>query len=108
MVIKSDFQDLLKEDCEQYKALAKRYIDLKTEDADEAYALMKDAWAAAQRWSEIQACARKIKNMADRDINLTDLKDFAYQRYRQLQLMHESSRMIWKQANDYLIWTRKQ
>ena len=107
MVIKSDFQDLLKEDCEQYKALAKRYLDLKTEDADEAYQLMKDSWSAAQRWSEIQACARKIKNMADKDVNLTDLKDFAYQRYRQLQLMHESCRMIWKQANDYLMWERK-
>lgn len=82
MVIKSDFQDLLKEDCKQYKVLAKRYLALRTEDADEAYALMKDAWAAAQRWSEIQSCARKIKNMSERDVNLTDLKEFAYQRYR--------------------------
>ena len=49
-IIKSDFQDLLKEDCEQYKALAKRYIDLATEDVEGAYALMKDAWVAAQRW----------------------------------------------------------
>lgn len=107
MVIKSDFQDILKEDCEQYKELAKRYIDLTTEDVEGAYKLMKESWSAAQRWSEIQACARKIKNMADRDINLTDLKDFSYQRYRQLHLMHESSRMIWKQANDYLMWERK-
>lgn len=106
-VIKSDFQEILKEDCEQYKTLAKRYLDLTTEDVEGAYALMKDAWAAAQRWSEIQACARKIKNMSDRDVNLTDLKEFAYQRYRQLQLMHESARMIWKQANDYLMWERK-
>ena len=45
--------------------------------------------------------------MSDRDFNLTDLKEFAYQRYRQLQLMHESARMIWKQANDYLMWERK-
>lgn len=107
MVIKSDFQDILKEDCEQYKALAKRYIDLATEDVEGAYALMKDAWVAAQRWSEIQACARKIKNLSDSDFNLTELKEFAYQRYRQLQLMHESARMIWKQANDYLMWERK-
>lgn len=106
-IIKSDFQDILKDDCEQYKVLAKRYLELKTEDAEEAYALMKDAWAAAQRWSEIQASARKIRDLSDRNINLTDLKDFAYQRYRQLQLMHESSRVIWKQANDYLMWERK-
>ncbi|QEH69940.1 hypothetical protein [Cellulosilyticum sp. WCF-2] len=106
-IIKSDFQDILKDDCEQYKVLAKRYLELKTEDAEEAYALMKDAWAAAQRWSEIQASARKIRDLSERNINLTDLKDFAYQRYRQLQLMHESSRVIWKQANDYLMWERK-
>lgn len=106
-MIKSDFQSILTEDCKQFNLLAKRYLELKTEDAEEAYSLMKDAWAAAQRWSEIQACARKIKDMSDKDINLTDLRDFAYQRYRQLQLMHESSRIIWKQANDYLMWSRK-
>lgn len=106
-IIKSDFQDILKDDCEQYKVLAKRYLELKTEDVEEAYVLMKDAWAASQRWSEIQASARKIRDMSDKNVNLTDLKDFAYQRYRQLQLMHESSRIIWKQANDYLMWERK-
>lgn len=106
-IIKSDFQDLLKEDCEQYKALAKRYLELTTEDVEGAYLLMKDSWAAAQRWSEIQASARKIKNMVARDVNLTDLKEFSYQRYRQLQLMHESARMIWKQANDYLMWCKR-
>lgn len=108
MVIKSDFQDILQEDCKQYMALAKRYLDLKTEDGEEAYKLMKESWSAAQRWSEIQASARKIRDMADKNINLTDLKEFAYQRYRQLQLMHESTRIIWRSANEYLMWERKQ
>lgn len=106
-IIKSVFQDILKDDCDQYKELARRYLDLKTEDWDGAYQLMKDSWAAAQRWSEIQASARKIKDIATKDVNLTDLKEFAYQRYRQLHLMHESTRMIWKSANDYLMWERK-
>ena len=107
MVIKSDFQDILKEDCKEYQALAKRYLDLNTEDVEEAYKIMKDAWSMAQRWSELQASARKVKDMSESNFNLTDFKDFCYQRYRQMQLIHESSRIIWKQANDYLMWSRK-
>ena len=107
MVIKSDIQQLLPEDCKQFNALAKRYIDLKTEDADEAFKIMKESWAMAQRWSELQASSRKIRDLAKQDVTLTEIKDFCYQRYRQMQLIHESSRIIWKAANDYLKFLRK-
>ena len=107
MVIKSDIQQLLPEDCKQFNALAKRYIDLKTEDADEAFKIMKESWAMAQRWSELQASSRKIRDLAPKDVTLSEIKDFCYQRYRQMQLIHESSRVIWRSVNDYIIWERK-
>ena len=107
MVIKSDIQQLLPEDCKQFNALAKRYIDLKTEDADEAFKIMKESWAMAQRWSELQASSRKIRDLAPGDITLSEIKEFCYARYRQLQLMHESSRCIWRSANDYVRFLNK-
>ena len=106
-IIKSDIQQLLPDDCKQFNALAKRYIELTTEDADEAFMIMKESWAMAQRWSELQASSRKIRDLAPKDITLSEIKDFCYQRYRQMQLIHESSRVIWRQANDYLKFLRK-
>lgn len=107
MVIKSDLQQLLPDDCKQFNALAKRYLDLNPEDADEAFSLMKESWAMAQRWSELQASNRKIRDLAKQDVTLTEIKDFCYQRYRQMQLIHESSRCIWRSVNDYIMWERK-
>ena len=105
--IKSDFQEILPDDCKQYNEVFKRYLDLNSENVEEAYSLMKDSLMLAQRWSEIQATARKIKDVSDKDFVVTAFKDWAYQRYRQMQLVHESSRMIWKQANEYLMWSRR-
>ena len=68
---------------------------------------MKESWAMAQRWSELQASSRKIRDLSTGDVTLSEIKDFCYQRYRQMQLIHESSRVIWKQANDYLKFLRK-
>ena len=107
MVIKSDIQQLLPEDCKQFNALAKRYIELTTEDADESFMIMKESWAMAQRWSELQASSRKIRDLAPKDVTLSEIKEFCYQRYRQMQLIHESSRCIWRSANDYIKFLRK-
>ena len=107
MAIKSDFQEILPEDCKQYNETFKRYMNLATENVDEAYILMKESLQVAQRWSEIQATTRKIRDASDKDFNLTAFKDWAYQRYRQMQLVHESCRIIWRQGSEYLIWSRK-
>ena len=62
MAIKSDFQDILKEDCKEYQALAKRYLYLNTEDVEEAYKIMKDAWSMAQRLYFLSNFVFKINN----------------------------------------------
>ena len=107
MVIKSDFQVILPDDCKQYNEVFKRYLDLNNENVDEAYKLMKESLALAQRWSEIQATSRKIHSASKADFSVTAFKDWSYQRYRQMQLVHESCRIIWRQASEYLIWSRK-
>ena len=105
--IKSDFQGILPDDCKQYNEVFKRYLDLNSENVEEAYSLMKDSLMLAQRWSEIQATARKIKDASDKDFAVTAFKDWDYQRYRQMQLVHESTRIIWRAANEYLMWSRR-
>lgn len=105
--IKSDFQTILPDDCKQYNELFKKWLDLTQENADEAYEIMKESLALAQRWSEIQATSRKIHSNSRLDFSVTAFKDWAYQRYRNMQLVHEASRVIWRQANEYLMWSRK-
>ena len=107
-MIKSDFQQILPVDCKQYNELAVRYSKLTPENGTEAYDLMQMSWAIAQRWSEIQASTAKIANADNRDLLKTDFKNWAYQRYRQAQLIHESTRVIWRAANDYEIFLKKQ
>ena len=106
-VIKSDFQEILPGDCKQYNDLFKRWINLALEDADESYSIMKESLVLAQRWSEIQATSRKIHSNSSKDFSVTAFRDWAYQRYRNMQLVHEASRVIWRQANEYLMWSRK-
>lgn len=105
--IKSDFQEILPDDCKQYNEVFKRYLDLNSENVEEAYSLMKDSLMLAQRWSEIQATARKIHDASNKEFAVTAFKDWAYQRYRQMQLIHESARIIWRAANEYLMWSRR-
>ncbi|MCP4990534.1 MAG: hypothetical protein GY928_32180 [Colwellia sp.] len=106
-MIKSDFQKVLPEDSKQYREVSERYMKLTTENGTEAYDLMKLSWNLAQRWSEIQASTSKIAAMDHVDIMKTDFKAWAYQRYRQMQLIHESCRMIWGKASDYELFLRK-
>ena len=107
-MIKSDFQKILPEDCKQYNNVSQRYLELIPEDGNTAFDLMKDSWALAQRWSEIQATTGKIANMDNADIQKTDFKTWAYQRYRQMQLIHESCRVIWRQTNEQALFFERQ
>lgn len=101
-MIISDFEKYkeIKEDCEMYRDLARRYLALDLSTPDLAFDVKKDAWALAQRWSDIASMASKIAIL--HDTSKTDFKDWCYQRYRQLQLMHEDARMMWNKAEEEL------
>ena len=42
-----------------------------------------------------------------KEVNKTDLSKWAYQRYRQLQLMHEHARSIWRIGEDFAKYLMK-
>lgn len=106
-MIKSDFQKVLPEDSKQFSEIADRYMKLNPENGTEAFNLMKESWSLAQRWSELQASANKIVSLNGVDIMRTDFKKWCYERYRQMQLVHESTRMIWRAANELDLFLKK-
>jgi hypothetical protein len=91
--VRSQYELIFPEDSQQYREIAKRYMKQTTEDYKGAYDIMQDSWALAQRWSDIQSNVSKLA--VDKGVSKSELRDWCYQRYRQLQLMHESARMIW-------------
>ena len=66
-MVKSEFEDYseIKEDCEQYRDLARRYLALDLSDPNLCFEVKKDAWALAQRWSDI---ARMMWNKAEEEL----------------------------------------
>lgn len=92
--IKSQFEKIVQEDFNQFREISKKFMNVKPEDTDTLYELAIDSWLLATRWSEIQSNASKIA--IDLDINKTDFKDYCYQKYRQLQEMHITSRSWYK------------
>lgn len=84
------FEDIVKEDFDQYRNVAKKFRDVNLEDIDSLIVLTKTTWILATRWSEIQADAVKIATQFD--INKTDFSNWAYQKYRQLQELHITCR----------------
>ena len=95
----NNYQEI-KEDCELYRELARRYLALDLTDPLLCFEVKKEAWALAQRWSDIASMATKIARL--HDASKTDFRDWAYQRYRQLQYMHEDARMMWNKAEEEL------
>lgn len=96
--MKSEFEEIVKEDFKQYKEIARRFRDVKMEDCIELQSLTIDSWLLATRWSEIQSLASKIAQQ--NGINKTDFGTWAYQKYRQLQEMHITCRSWYRSAKE--------
>lgn len=94
--MKSDFEEIVKEDFEQYKEIAKRFKKVDMINASELQSLTVDTWLLATRWSEIQSMALKIS--AEYEVNKTDFSNWAYQKYRQLQELHITCRSWYRLA----------
>jgi hypothetical protein len=92
----SQFENICKDDFDQFREISKRFMKVENTNADELYQLTIDSWLLATRWSEIQSNASKIA--IDNDANKTDFKDWAYQHYRQLQEMHITCRSWYRLA----------
>lgn len=84
------FEEIVKDDFEQYREVARKFRDVKLEDIDTLIELTKTTWLLATRWSEIQAQAVQISSQYE--INKTDFSNWAYQKYRNLQELHITCR----------------
>ena len=99
-IVKSQFEEILKEDSEQYRELFIKYKNKTPEDIDTLYSLTSESLMLAQRWSDIASNASLYAKTYE--ISKCDFKDWAYQRYRNLQEMHTDCRVFYKDAKDDL------
>lgn len=93
----SQFEQLVKEDFEQYREIARRFKNIDMTNIDGLWQLTIDSWLLATRWSEIQSNSTIFK---DQNINKTDFQNWAYQKYRQLQELHITCRSWYKLARE--------
>lgn len=98
--MKSQFETILEEDCNQYRELFKKYKNITTEDIDTWYLLTRESLMLAQRWSDIASNSSLYAKTYE--ISKCDFKDWAYQRYRNLQEMHTDCRVFYKDAKEDL------
>lgn len=94
--IRSQFEKIVQEDFNQFRKISKIFMNVAPEDADTLFELSRESWLLATRWSEIQSNASKIA--IDQDVNKTDFSNWAYQKYRQLQEMHITTRSWYRLA----------
>lgn len=93
----SQFENLVKEDFEQYREIARRFKNIDMTNIDGLWQLTIDSWLLATRWSEIQSNSTIFKGQ---NINKTDFQNWAYQKYRQLQELHITCRSWYKLARE--------
>ena len=98
MAEKSQFEDVCKEDFQQFREISKRFQNIDMTDLDGLNELCIDSWLLATRWSEIQS--NSIKLSKEFGINKTDFNTWAYQKYRQLQEMHITTRSWYRMAKE--------
>lgn len=96
--MKSEFEKICPEDFRQFRDISKRFQDVKMEDANGLYMISIESWLLATRWSEIQSNASKIAQ--ENNITKMDFRDWAYQKYRQLQEMHITCRSWYRLAKE--------
>lgn len=96
--MKSQFEELMQEDYNQFRDIMKRFQKVNMEDLIELYQLSKDSLLLQTRWSEIQSNASKIS--AENNINKTDFSTWAYQKYRILQELQITVRSWYRLSKD--------
>ncbi|WP_246637651.1 hypothetical protein [Crassaminicella profunda] len=89
-----ELDDLFPEDIEKYCEIARNYMELTTENFAGAFEIAQKAWALADRWNDLQASASKLAAM--KGVTKTELQKYCYGKYRQMQLIHEHCRSLWR------------
>lgn len=95
-IIKSQFEEICKEDMKQYRDIAEKFKTISPMDKLGLEKLQKDTWLLGTRWSEIQSNASKIAK--EYGLKKTEFGEWAYQKYRQLQELHITCRSWYRQT----------
>lgn len=95
-IIKSQFEPLVQYDMNQFRKIAETFQNVEITDKDTLFQLQKDTWLLGTRWSEIQSNASKIAEQYG--LRKMDFSDYCYQKYRQLQELHITTRSWFRQA----------
>lgn len=94
-----EYEKLYKNEAKFFNDIVKRYDLLQENDIASAFALMKDALQAYNRWSKILCDVRKAAKRGE----LSELKERLRDMCKYLNEVHTDSRMIWSKAKeDYL------
>ena len=96
--MKSQFEEICQEDFNQFRDISIRFQKVQLEDTQELFELSKNSWLLATRWSEIQSNSRKIAQ--EYELSKIDFQEWAYQKYRQLQEMHITTRSWYRLAKE--------
>lgn len=93
---KTQFDELFPEDINQYYDIATKFLNLNQEDFGHAFEISKKAWVLSDRWACIAANAGKLA--LNNKVSKTELKDYCYRKYRQMQYIHEFCRVLWNKG----------
>ena len=92
----TQFDSCFPDDINQYYELANEFANLTTEDYAKAFEISKKGWILADRWSSIASNASKLAAL--KKTSKTDLYKFCYEKYRQMQYVHEFCRVLWNKG----------
>ena len=98
--MKSEFEEIVKDDFQLYREIAKRFRDVQMENADELNLLAIDSWILAGRWNNISSNSKKIAQ--EYNVSKTDFCDWSYHIYSLLKELHITTRSWYNNAiKDY-------
>lgn len=93
-----NYENMYEEDKKQYVGIVKRFEKLQENDIAGAYALMKDAYVVAERWSKIKYDIKKGLKRGQESA----LKERIDEMCRYLREIATTSRQIWNNAKKEL------
>lgn len=89
------FSKIFPEDLECFNTIFLNYLNLKDENCGGAYQLAKDSLVMMNRFSNLEVQASKL---VCKEFNKTDIKTFCHYKYKMLEYIHTTARMVWSRG----------
>lgn len=98
--VETELDSIFQEDLNQFYDLQIRYVNLTTEDIEEAFNVAKISAILYSRWHSMAINAGKIA--LDSAMNKTEIRQFCEKNGSTLRLICDHARMIWSRGTDEL------